>query len=140
MIEHDPTARLETLRRALPALYGCVLTLLVTVVLGDLRYFSGEAPVGWFVLWGLTTLAGVPTGIYLLWKRPWGAVPLKVRRGTAVGYLMVGFVNLVGLGFFSLNDAGVLCLLAPIPYAALLGLVYLRAFWLEDRDGGEVFP
>lgn len=132
--------RLEALRRGLPAVYGCVLTLLFTVVLGDLRYFIGEAPVGWFILWGLTTLVCVPTGFMLLLKRPWGSVTLKARRGTAIGYLLVGFVNLVGLGAFSLNEAGALCLLLPIPYAALLCLIYMRVYWIEDRDTGEVFP
>jgi len=140
MTEQVFTARHVALRRALPAIYGCALTLLFTVILGDLRYFAGEAPAGWFVLWGLTTLACVPAGLLLLVNRWWGSIPLKARRGTAFGYLMVGFINLVSLGFFSVNEAGVLCLLAPIPYAALLGLIYLRVFWMEDRDSGEVFP
>ena len=132
--------RLERLRRWLPAIYGCVLTLLVAVILGDLRYFTGEAPVGWFLLWGVTTFGCVPLGILLLLQRSWGSIPLKERRGPAFAYLLVGFINLTGLGFFSLNEADILFLLLPVPYAALLGMVYLRAYWMEDRDGGEVFP
>jgi len=132
--------RLVRLRQALPAIYGCVLTLFVVVTLGDLRYFTGEAPVGWFLLWGVTTIGAVSAGILLLLQRPWGSIPLKERRGVAFAYLLVGFINLTGLGFFSLNEAGILLLLLPVPYAALLGLVYLRTYRLEERDGGEAFP
>lgn len=140
MTDNPTRPRLERLRRALPAVFGCVLTLFVIVALGDLRYFAGEAPAGWFLLLGVTTVGGISLGVWALMPRPWGSTPLKERRGVAFGYLLVGFVNLVSLGFFSMQAGAIACLLLPLPYAALLGLVYLRAYRMEDRDGGEVFP
>ncbi len=133
--------RLEMLRRGLIGIYGCVLTLMLVVIMGDLSNLSDQAPVGWLFVWGVTTLASVPVGILLLLQRPWGTVPLKARRGTAMGYLLVGFFNLFSLGLLTMIGSGwPFFFLMPIPYAAIIFVVYLRVFWLEDRDSGEIFP
>lgn len=142
MSEENIGRRFQQIRLSLLAVYGVVVSLLVMALFGDLRYFAGEAPAGWFTLWFLTTVAGISMGVFLLVGRTWRRLPLKERRGPAMGYLLAGFVNSLSLVVFtsmSGSPEGV-CFIVPAGYALGLFLAYARVYTLEDRVRDETFP
>src|SRR3989304_6060948 len=141
MTEDGLAQRLQQLRSALLAVYGVVVTLLIIVVLGDLRDFFSEAPAGWFTMWFLTTFASIPMGIFLLAGKTWRRIPLIERRGPGMAYLLAGFLNALSLALYSSVAGGepsLLCL--PGGYGLIVLLVYARVYHYEDRVRDENFP
>jgi hydrogenase-4 membrane subunit HyfE len=145
MMKDDGESRcLETLQRAraaLPAIFGAVGTLLVIAAAGDLRDFYAELPAGWTALWLVTTLAVIPTGIFLIVARRLRFLPLKERRDTAMAYLVAGFINLLSFSIYvqvTSYDPSFFCvpLAAALALLILYALLYVRA----DRKREETFP
>jgi hypothetical protein len=135
------TRRLQSLRSALPAVYGVVGTLFVLAVAGDLRYFYAEAPLGWYTLWLVTTFGSLIAGGLLLSARRWKPFNLVERRGPAMAYLLVGLINLLGLAIYAqvtVWDTAFFC--APLAYAIGLMAVFARVYVIEDRNKAETFP
>lgn len=136
MLDEHALQRLKVLREVLLVGSGVVLTLLLTVF----RRGGESLPFGWTALWLITTLGCVPMGIFLLIGRSWSDVPLGLRRGLVMGYLLIGFVNFFSLALnvmYTSEVAPILCV--PLAYALGLGVVYLRLFRGESK-AEELFP
>lgn len=136
MLDEHALQRLKVLREVLLVGSGVALTLLLTVF----RHGGESLPFGWTALWLITTLGCVPMGIFLLIGRSWRDVPLGLRRGLVMGYLLVGFVNFFSLALnvmYTSEVAPILCV--PLAYALGLGVVYLRVFRGEGK-AEELFP
>src|SRR5574341_2434902 len=124
--EEKYTRYLHEFSRALLVVLGIVFTLLITTVAGDtLRYMHG-APFGWFALWFITTLGSVPLGAAMLIGSGWKKLPILQRRGTAMGYLLAGFVNCFSL---ALHMSGT----APGVPVYIVPVVYARVHTAEDK-------
>ncbi len=136
MLDEHALQRLKVLREVLLVGSGVVLTLLLTVF----RHGGESLPFGWTALWLITTLGCVPMGVFLLIGRTWRDVPLGLRRGLVMGYLLAGFVNFFSLALnvmYTSEVAPILCV--PLAYALGLGVVYLRLFRGESK-AEELFP
>ena len=139
--EEKYTRYLHEFSRALLVVLGIVFTLLVNVMAGDLLQYRYGAPFGWFVLWLITTVGSIPLGTTLLIGSGWRKLPISQRRGPAMGYLVVGFMNFFSLAIFMLGSApGVPAYAMPIGYGLVLMLVYARVYASEDKAKEELFP
>jgi hypothetical protein len=97
--------------------------------------------VGWFVIWLLSTSVGISLGIVMFIGGDWRKVPLEERRGTAMGYLIMGFINTLTI-YFHTTQVDFLVNLLSIPivvFGLFLLFVYRRAYNQEDRKE-EIFP
>ncbi len=140
--EEKYTRYLHEFSRALLVVLGIVFTLLITTVAGDtLRYMHG-APFGWFVLWFITTLGSVPLGVAMLIGSGWKMLPILQRRGTALGYLVAGFVNCLSLVLHMLGTSRSFPIfIVPVfLYGLALTVVYARVYTAEDKTKEELFP
>jgi hypothetical protein len=131
--------RLRTYRQALLVVLGVAFTLLVVVLPGGT--VPGVVPPGWVALWVLTTFGGIPLGVLLLVGKGWRGMPMIQRRGTAMGFLLVGLINsfslILGI-LYGHGDAGPLFCL-PAAYGVALLLVYTRVFG-DGQAHEELFP
>lgn len=126
-------------QKALLVIYGIVGTLFLLSLAGDI---DRETPWGWFVLWFLTTVSSIPFGIVMLTGRWWKEIPLEKRRGTAMGYLIVGFVNLISLAldlrWYSMSYIFTVPLALLYGVALLLVNIRLRGMGITEKE--ELFP
>jgi hypothetical protein len=139
--EEKYTRFLHEFSRALLVVLGIAFALLVFVIAGDTKPYMHETPFGWFTLWLITTIGSVPLGSAMLIGSGWRKLPISQRRGPAMGYLVVGFINFFSLAIFVLGSApGVPAYLVPIGYGLMLMLVYARVYGAEDKAKEEMFP
>lgn len=132
---------LEHSRSIMLFLYGVTITLLWLVLSGDTNTIRYAVPVGWFALWLLTTALSISIGIVMLIGVDWRKMPLEERRGVAMGYLIMGFINSLTI-FFHTARVDLLANLLSIPIAVfglLLIYLYWRIYRAEDRKE-EIFP
>ncbi len=143
MSEEEKHARyLHEFSRALLVVLGIVFTLLVVVVSGDTMWYGHGAPFGWFSLWFITTIGSVPLGVAMLIGSGWKMLPILQRRGTALGYLVAGFVNCLSLALHMLGTSrGVPIFIVPVfLYGLALMVVYTRVYGAEEKAKEEMFP
>jgi len=139
--EEKYTRYLHVFSRALLVVLGIVFTLLVVVVSGDTMWYGHGAPFGWFSLWFITTLGSVPLGVAMLIGSGWKKLPISRRRGTAMGYLLAGFVNFFSLAVhMSTTAPSVPVYVLPVGYGLALMVVYARVYNAEDKAKEEMFP
>lgn len=141
MSENRKVLTLEHSRSILLFLYGVSITLLWLVLSGDTTSVRYTVPVGWFVIWLLSTSVGISLGIVMFIGGDWRKVPLEERRGTAMGYLIMGFINTLTI-YFHTTQVDLLVNLLSIPivvFGLFLLFVYRRAYNQEDRKE-EIFP
>ena len=141
MSENRKVLTLEQSRSILLFLYGVSITLLWLVLSGDTTSVRYAVPVGWFVIWLLSTSVGISLGIVMFIGGDWRKVPLEERRGTAMGYLIMGFINTLTI-YFQTTQVDFLVNLLSIPivvFGLFLLFVYWRAYNKEDRKD-EIFP
>lgn len=50
-------------------------------------------------VWTCLEFLAVLSGLYLLWNKPWKALPLEARLNTAFGYFIAGWICLLALVF-----------------------------------------
>jgi hypothetical protein len=140
MVEDKFIRDLQRLRELFLIFLGIAVALLVTAAAGDTPSFYSGIPLGWFTLWIVLTIGGIPLGILLLLGPGWRRLPLLQRRGVAMGLLMIGFIN-----FFSLTlqinrvSPGFPTFICPVVYALILFVVYVRVYIGEDKKE-EYFP
>lgn len=140
MMEDRYIQELHRLREVFLILLGIAIALLVTVAAGDTPSFNFEIPLGWFTLWTVTTIAGVPLGIVLFVGPGWRRLPLVKRRGIAMGFLLIGFINLFSLTIHVFHvSPGFPIYICPVVYTLLLFVVYVRVFIGKDKKE-EYFP
>ncbi len=133
--------QLRRLKRDLLVVYGIVITLFIVAAAGDTALGQERIPIGWFGLWLLTTLGSFALGTALLIAPKWRRVDLLHRRGTALGYLLVGLINLMSLSFHILHVApGAPIFVCPVSYALLLLVIYARVTPGEEKIEEELFP
>jgi hypothetical protein len=135
--------RLALYRYGLYFVLGIATTLAATSLAGDLALNEMHFPFGWAVLWLVSFIGCLPLGVVMLVGPVWRTLPLTRRRGTALGYLAVGLVDLAtlaGLTSLTLGSSGPLLWLLVVVYA--LGLVAaIVATQPPGRRGGEeIFP
>jgi hypothetical protein len=141
MVESLYLRRLAQFRKALLFLAGCSSALFVTIVTGDLSSLNSAFPSGWFVLWLLTIIGSVPLGIVMLIGSGWKELPMVERRATAMGFLAVGFVDLLGLAIhLAVESAGPVVWLPVGLYMLGLFAAYSRAYAGPAAAKEEVFP
>ena len=139
--ENRKVLSIEQSRSILIFLYGVTITLLWLVLSGDTNTIRYAVTVGWFVIWLITTAVGISIGIMIFIGSDWRKIPLEERRGLAMGYLIMGFINSLTI-FFHTARVDVLANLLSIPIAVfglLLVYVYWRVYRMEDRKE-EIFP
>ena len=130
-------------KQALWVVAGVVLALFVTMASGDYSRKYITPPFGYMSLWIITTVGSIPIGVRMIASRWWQPIPLRERRNTAMGYLVVGLVNLIGLGIFLQRASSGGCfLILTMCYGIVLIYVFARIFELENkvRDKDELFP
>jgi len=132
---------LEVLRRTLPGVYGVVFSLFFITLLGDTHSVRGGFPVGWLILWLLSTILCTPVGVYILLSPRWRALPLEERRGTAMGYMLIAGFNLLSLALHYrwTTDIGLLFILACM-YAGLMAFLYWAMYIKVGKQKEELFP
>ena len=134
---------LEKYKKALLVVLGIVGTLLFTALIGDTRFYPGDAPCGWFGLWFLTTVACIPLGIVMLFGNWWREIPLEDRRRTAMGYLLVGFINFISLAFLT-RWYSIASYAFTIPltvgYGIILLIITTRLNIVVKEEKEELFP
>lgn len=121
---------------------GIAMALFITVFTGDYG-FSIAIPVGASSLWLITTVYSILVGLRLALSSRWDKIPFVERRRTAVGYLLVGFINWISLGVFNLGMTGNYggFIFVSI-YCAMLIYAFSRLFESERRDqeNDDLFP
>jgi hypothetical protein len=133
--------QLRRLKRDLLVVYGIVITLFIVAAAGDTALGQERIPIGWFGLWLLTTLGSFALGTALLIAPKWRRVDLLHRRGTALGYLLVGLINLMSLSFHILHiTPGAPIFVCPVSYAILLLVIYAHVTPSEEKIKEELFP
>jgi hypothetical protein len=139
--EEKYTRYLHEFSQALLVVLGVVFTLLVVVVSGDTMWYGHGAPFGWFALWFITTTGSIPLGVAMLIGGGWKKLPISRRRATAMGYLLVGFVNFFSLAVhMSTTAPGIPIYILPVGYGLVLMVVYARVYNAEDKAKEEMFP
>lgn len=139
MSEQRALRRLATLKRDLLIVVGVAFTLLILATVGDIDLT--ETPIGWLALWIVATLGSIPMGIALLIGPSWRSVALSARRGIAMGYLIVGFINLLALAMHLIHASNAVpFFMCPVGYGVLLLAVYARVYASDDRVEEELFP
>lgn len=139
MSESVYTQRLAQFRSALGFVWGIAFAVFVLIVAGDLDWYG--FPLGWVLLWLMTTLWSIPLGITILIGPGWRRIPLADRRDTAIAYLAVGLLNLVGLAVhFASESAGHAIWVPVIGYGLGLFAVYTRIYAGARRSDEELFP
>jgi hypothetical protein len=140
MVEEKYIHDLHRLRELFLIFIGIAVTLLVTAASGDTPSFTSGIPLGWFTLWIVLTISGIPLGILLLLGPGWRRLPLLQRRGIAMGFLMIGFINFFSLALHLFRvSPGFPAFICPVVYALILFVVYVRVYIGEDRKE-EYFP
>jgi len=124
-------------RRALLFVFGSVFTLLVTAAAGDTT--PGKALfgvlIGWFILWLITTIGGIPLGIVMLIASGWRQLPLTERRGIAIGYLLVGLVNFLSLSIHVAHSVPGFPAYAPVViYGLVFSVVYAKVYATDEKS------
>ena len=139
MTDEKKIQALHENQKALLVIYGIIGTLLLLALAGDTNH---EAHFGWFVLWFMTTVSSIPFGVVMIIGRWWKEVPLEMRRGTAMGYLLVGFVNLISLAldlrWYSMSYVFTIPL--ALFYGAGLLVVNTRLRAVGNGEKEELFP
>jgi len=140
MMEEKYIQELHRLRDVLLILVGIAIALLVTAASRDTPNFQFGIPIGWFTLWLVSTMAGIPLGTLLFIGPGWRRLPLVQRRGLAMGFLIVGFANFFSLALHVFHTTpGFPIFICPVVYALLIFVVYVRVFVGKDRKD-EYFP
>jgi hypothetical protein len=141
-MSEDKVARaLLQYKQTLLVILGIVFTLWVIALTGDAVYHLYGVSAGWFGLWLATTIGSIPLGIAMLISNWWRNLPLIDRRGTAMGYLLVGFINFISLALhlrFLGKAISLVCI--PVVYGLMLIIVYVRVYVAEDKDRETLFP
>ncbi len=142
MSEQRALRRLATLKRDMLIVVGVAFTLLILAAVGDTRFSSsGFIPVGWLGLWIVSTLGSIPLGIVLLIGPSWRSVSLRERRGIAMGYLIVGFVNLLALAMHLMHASNAVpFFMCPVGYGVVVLALYARVYGSDERIEEELFP
>jgi hypothetical protein len=135
------SARLQSFKILLGFFLGIAFTLLVVLVGDGLLSQSYGFPLGWATLWLVTTIGSIPLGIVMLIGGSWRALPIGERRGTAIGYLSVGFLNVLGLAVRTASDySGPGLWYLVVIYGLLLLVVYAATRPERVASGEEMFP
>jgi hypothetical protein len=141
MAEGVNSQRLRGLREGLLFLWGCVFALIVLAVSGGLQDFQSQLALGWGFLWLLTVIGSVPLGIVMLIGPGWKAIPLADRRGTAMGYLLLGFVDVLALALLLAAQWVGHVIWIPVGlYGLGLFAAYAKAFADRRASSEETFP
>ncbi|HSB89040.1 MAG TPA: hypothetical protein VLD63_03325 [Anaerolineales bacterium] len=122
---------------------GVTLALAVTLLAGDLAVGPADFPYGWATLWLLSIIAAPPLGIVMLIGPVWRTLPLARRRATAIGYLIVGGLDLGILAAGIALTLGPLDFgfwLLPLLYAVGVALAILATHPPRRKQGEELFP
>jgi hypothetical protein len=135
------TSRLQSFKYLLGFFLGIAVTLFVVLVGDGLFSQSYGFPFGWVALWLISTIGAVPLGIVMLIGRSWRSFPLSERGGPAMGYLMVGFINTLGMAVrtaFDYPGPGLRYLV--VIYAMVLFVVYAATRPERVPKEEEMFP
>ena len=139
MTDEKKIQALHENQKALLVIYGVVGTLFLLALAGDTNHAAHR---GWFVLWFLTTVSSIPFGVVMIIGRWWKEVPLELRRRTAMGYLLVGFVNLISLTldlrWYSMSWVFTIPLALFYGVALLVVNTRLRIVGIGEKE--ELFP
>ncbi len=140
--EEKFTRHLHVFSQVLLVVWGIVFTLLFTTVAGDARRYVFGAPLGWSALWLITTIGSVTVGVAMLIGGGWKTLPILQRRGTAMGYLVAGFVNCLSLALHMLGTSRSFPIfIVPVfLYGLALTVVYVRVYGAEEKAKEEMFP
>ncbi len=131
---------LKYIRQGLYVVWGIAIALLVTTVAGDTTNALFEPPLGWILLWLVTTLGSIPMGAVLLLGWP-AAAPMHMRRRLGMSYLLVGFSNLLALTFYVQEVVpGLPAFTCPVTFAVILVIVYIRYFAGQGEEREDLFP
>lgn len=141
MTEDQGQRSLGSFRQGLWFMLGSAVALFAVAVGGDLRYQGYGFPAGWFVVWLVTTIGSMSIGAAMFISPAWRRVPLADRRGTALGYLSVGFVDFLGVAIhLSLDSSGPAFWYIVAGYALTLGLIAAVVLARKERVREELFP
>ncbi|MEW6285202.1 MAG: hypothetical protein AB1509_03145 [Chloroflexota bacterium] len=137
MIPEQMEGQLEGLKKFLLVGVGAAFTLLAVTIMDIL---DGNTTIRIDPLWFILQVAFTPIGFYLLTSKAWKIIPLSARINTAFGYLAIGWVLLLALGFSTAqdgsNELNVLVLLSGIA----LGASYHYLKKIHMRVSEDVFP
>lgn len=129
---------LEQSRSILLFLSGVSVTLLWMVFgseAGQIRYGA------WVIPWVVSTSFGIGIGILMLIGEDWRKVPFEDRRGIAIGFLIMAYVNVITLMVYSWRvESWIIHPLFPaMVFGLFLYLVFWRVYRMEDKKE-EIFP
>lgn len=137
MTPEQMEGQLEGLKKFLLVGFGAAFTLLAITIMDIL---DGRTVTRIDLLWSILQVAFTPIGFYLLTSKSWKVIPLSTRLNTAFGYLAIGWVLLLALGFSTAQDGNkelnVLTLLSGIA----LGASYYYLKKIHMRVSEDVFP
>ena len=135
-MENVVERRFRSFQNALAFMAGLTLGLAVTFLTGDLAFGSIGFPFGWTVLWLVSLIGCLPLGVVMLIGPSWRTLPLARRRGTAVGFLAIGLVDLVTVAL----GAGFLLWGIVLAYALVMLLAVVATQPPRSRPSEELFP
>jgi len=82
-------------------------------------------------------------GIVMLVGSWWRQMPLVDRRGTAMGYLLVGFINFISPAFLARwysSASYVFTIPLALAYGIVMLIVYARLNTVKQGEKEELFP
>jgi hypothetical protein len=128
--------QLEKWKRVLLLFLGAGLTLAAsTFGITGAYTFS----LGWVMVWIVLQLGTIPAGLLLLFAKDWRQLPLPQRLNTAFGFLGVGWLCWLALGFRISVDS-----YFPLAFILLLGaglaIIYLLRRRAHTSSPEEIFP
>jgi hypothetical protein len=128
--------QLEKWKRFLLLFLGAGLTLAASTFGTTSEYtFSG----GWILAWIVLQLGTVPAGLLMLFSKDWRQLPLTQRLNVAFGFLGIGWLGWLAIGFH-------ICAREPYTFAFILlpGAVLATIYLLQRRAHAippeEIFP
>lgn len=135
--------KLDTLKRGLLLAAGWAIALFLVALMGP---HPGSYN-GWFLAWFIVQIGAPPLGLMLLVSRDWRALPFEDLKGTAFGYLAVGWLSVVSVTLqMGLSLQGGASMALSMAALTLFGAMILTLWWALNRQaragekGEEMFP
>ena len=135
--------RLTSYRLGLWFILGVTLAVAVVFLAGDLPFAEGRFAYGWTTLWLLSLIGCIPIGVVILIGPVWRTLPLTRRRWIAIGYLTLGFLDLLTLAagmLLTFGASGPGLWLLSLVYALGIGLAIQATQPAKRKAGEEMFP